>query len=80
MPIKPIVYRDGAVELIDQRCLPEEQVSLRITNVDEVADTIRTMAIRGAPAIGIAVAYGETFGDTIPIPKGTRTVGHRQAD
>ena len=62
MPIEPITYREGAVELIDQRRLPEEQVVLRITNVDELADAIRTMAIRGAPSIGIAAAYGVVLG------------------
>ena len=62
VPIEPIAYREGAVELIDQRRLPEEQVILRITNVDELADAIRTMAIRGAPSIGIAAAYGVVLG------------------
>lgn len=62
MPIEPITYREGAVELIDQRRLPEEQVVLRLTNVDGLADAIRTMAIRGAPSIGIAAAYGVVLG------------------
>jgi methylthioribose-1-phosphate isomerase len=50
---------DGrAVELIDQRALPEQEVVLRLTTAEAVADAIRTMAVRGAPAIGIAAAMG----------------------
>jgi methylthioribose-1-phosphate isomerase len=50
---------DGpAVVLLDQRRLPEEVVEVRCATAAEVADAIRDMAVRGAPAIGIAAAYG----------------------
>src|SRR5579862_556820 len=50
---------DGpAVVLLDQRRLPAEVVHLRCGDAAEVADAIRDMAVRGAPAIGIAAAYG----------------------
>jgi methylthioribose-1-phosphate isomerase len=50
---------DGpAVVLLDQRRLPHEVVELRCGTAAEVADAIREMAIRGAPAIGVAAAYG----------------------
>jgi methylthioribose-1-phosphate isomerase len=62
MTIEPIAFRDGAVVLIDQRRLPEERAILRITDVCELADAIQTMAVRGAPAIGIAAAYGVVLG------------------
>ena len=62
MSIEPIVFRDGVVELIDQRQLPDEHVILRITHVEELANAIRDMAIRGAPSIGIAAAYGVVLG------------------
>jgi len=62
MPIEPILYRDGTVELIDQRRLPDELVTLRITDVEELAGAIREMAIRGAPSIGVAAAYGVVLG------------------
>jgi len=62
MPIEPIVFRDGVVELIDQRRLPDEEVTLRIADVVELADAIRSMAIRGAPSIGVAAAYGVVLG------------------
>ena len=47
-----------AVVLLDQRRLPDEVVEVRCASAAEVADAIRTMVVRGAPAIGIAAAYG----------------------
>ena len=49
---------DDAVVLLDQRLLPDAEVELRCTSAAEVADAIRQMAVRGAPAIGVAAAYG----------------------
>ena len=50
---------DGpAVVLLDQRRLPEEVVEVRCTTAAEVAGAIQDMVVRGAPAIGIAAAYG----------------------
>jgi methylthioribose-1-phosphate isomerase len=50
---------DGpAVVLLDQRRLPDEVVEARCASAQEVADAIRSMVVRGAPAIGIAAAYG----------------------
>jgi methylthioribose-1-phosphate isomerase len=46
------------VVLLDQRRLPTEVVEVECRTADEVADAIRTMVVRGAPAIGIAAAYG----------------------
>jgi methylthioribose-1-phosphate isomerase len=48
----------GYLEIIDQRKLPVEFVKLRFTTVEEVFEAIRTLAVRGAPAIGVAGAYG----------------------
>ena len=47
-----------AVVLLDQRQLPDEEVELACGSAAEVADAIRTMVVRGAPAIGVAAAYG----------------------
>ena len=49
---------DDAVVMLDQRRLPAEVVELRLTTWQQVADAIRDMAVRGAPAIGVAAAYG----------------------
>jgi len=58
----PVVYRDGGIDMIDQAVLPERTVVLRITDLAGVAEAIRTMRVRGAPAIGIAAAYGMVLG------------------
>ncbi|MGV9673872.1 S-methyl-5-thioribose-1-phosphate isomerase [Nocardia sp. NPDC003482] len=53
-----IAWVDGALVTVDQRALPRELRELRITTVDEVIDAIKTLAIRGAPAIGVSGAFG----------------------
>ncbi|MGH3078711.1 MAG: S-methyl-5-thioribose-1-phosphate isomerase, partial [Gaiellaceae bacterium] len=57
-PERIVRLEDDAVVLLDQRRLPDEEVELRCHSSAEVADAIRTLAIRGAPAIGVAAAYG----------------------
>ena len=57
-PERVVRLEDDAVVLLDQRRLPDEEAELRCCSAAEVADAIRTLAIRGAPAIGIAAAYG----------------------
>jgi len=47
-----------AVVLLDQRRLPDESVELTCRTIPELVDAIRTLAVRGAPAIGVAAAYG----------------------
>src|SRR5690554_5505660 len=49
---------EGNLEMLDQRRLPAAEVWLAMPTYEAVADGIREMAIRGAPAIGIAAAYG----------------------
>ncbi|MGE0495788.1 MAG: S-methyl-5-thioribose-1-phosphate isomerase [Vulcanimicrobiota bacterium] len=56
--MRPIEWREDHVTLIDQRLLPLEEVWVRCQDYREVARAIREMWIRGAPAIGIAAAYG----------------------
>ncbi|MCX6026792.1 MAG: S-methyl-5-thioribose-1-phosphate isomerase [Chloroflexi bacterium] len=48
----------GALRLIDQRALPAELRFVELTSADEVAQAIREMTVRGAPAIGVAAAFG----------------------
>ena len=50
--------RDDEVILLDQRYLPSEERYLRLTRTAQVAEAIRSMVVRGAPAIGITAAYG----------------------
>jgi methylthioribose-1-phosphate isomerase len=54
----PLHFDDGALMILDQRALPTEERWLRCTEVEQVAEAIETLAVRGAPAIGVAAAYG----------------------
>ncbi len=56
--IRPIRWTGSALELLDQRKLPFVVEYLSCTTSDEVADAIHVLAVRGAPAIGIAAAWG----------------------
>lgn len=56
------LYREGRIlRLLDQRRLPGEEVWLDLERAPEIAVAIRDMAVRGAPAIGVAAAYGAAF-------------------
>jgi methylthioribose-1-phosphate isomerase len=56
--IRPVTWQDNGVRLLDQRQLPEKEVYLHITSTQALYDAIKDMVVRGAPAIGIAAAYG----------------------
>jgi len=59
----PTIAREAdAVVMIDQRKLPSEEIYVRCKTAAEVARAIKTMVIRGAPAIGVAAAYGIALG------------------
>lgn len=55
--VRPIRWVDGRLELLDQTRLPAEEAWLSCSTAEEVADAIRRLAVRGAPAIGLAAAY-----------------------
>src|SRR6188508_1304114 len=57
-----VVREEDAVVMIDQRKLPAEEVYVRCRTAPDVAKAIRTMVIRGAPAIGVAAAMGLALG------------------
>jgi methylthioribose-1-phosphate isomerase len=68
-PIPPTIELDeGHVRLIDQRRLPEELVLLDCRTVDELCEAIRTLAVRGAPALGAAGAMGVALASLIGEP------------
>jgi methylthioribose-1-phosphate isomerase len=60
--VPTVAWEDGVVVMIDQRRLPREEVLLRCRDHHEVAAAIKDMAIRGAPAIGVAAAFGLALG------------------
>ncbi len=58
MKVQPVVWREGVVAMLDQTQLPERVVIEEFDDWRGVAEAIRQMKVRGAPAIGIAAAYG----------------------
>lgn len=56
--VETLRWRNNALELIDQRCLPGRLEFVRCASAAATAEAIRNMAVRGAPAIGCAAAYG----------------------
>jgi methylthioribose-1-phosphate isomerase len=60
--IYPVIWQDDKVLLIDQTRLPGELNLVEITRYEDMAQAIRTMIVRGAPAIGVAAAYGMYLG------------------
>ena len=56
--MRTIDWVDGAVEIIDQTALPQQERYLRLSTVEDVVDAIQRLAVRGAPAIGVAGALG----------------------
>jgi len=67
-----IDLQDDAIIMVDQRKLPAQEIYVRCHTAPEVAKAIRTMVIRGAPAIGVAAAYGIALGMKRSTAKGTR--------
>ena len=61
--IQALRFEDGVLLLLDQRALPDAERWIRCETVDDVADCIRKLAVRGAPAIGLAAAYGMVLAD-----------------
>jgi len=57
-----IAWKKDRIVLIDQRRLPEEEIYMECSDIQQVARAIEEMAIRGAPAIGVAAAFGVALG------------------
>src|SRR4029453_6782268 len=67
-----IDWQSDVIVMVDQRKLPAQEVYVRCRTAQEVARSIRTMVIRGAPAIGVAAAMGIALGMRKSTAKGTR--------
>jgi len=60
--VYPVIWHEDHILLIDQNRLPTEYVIVEISRCDDMARAIKTMIVRGAPAIGVAAAYGMYLG------------------
>src|SRR3990170_3745036 len=56
--VEPIAWREGRVRLLDQTRLPQQETYVDIDDCSALAEAIRALRIRGAPALGLAGAYG----------------------
>lgn len=67
---RPLYWENGCLKLLDQRLLPDKELWLELSSSQDVARAIRDMAVRGAPAIGAAAAFGlalsQRTGDQAP--------------
>ena len=70
--IKTVEWTKDGVRMLDQRLLPSEETYLMLRSYDEVAEAIRKMVIRGAPAIGVAAAMGIALGMRRSTATGTK--------
>lgn len=70
--IVPVEWRGDAVAILDQRALPHREVVLECRTVDAVVDAIRSLAVRGAPIIGVAAAFGMALAATVSTQGRTR--------
>jgi methylthioribose-1-phosphate isomerase len=80
-PIPPTIeWRRGRVRLVDQRMLPRRLRFVECASVDELMLAIRSLAVRGAPALGAAGAYGVALAaSTLPTGRGVRSAAARLA-
>src|SRR5262249_18337125 len=60
--IKTVEWTSEGVSMLDQRLLPNEEKYLMLRSYEEVADAIKQMVVRGAPAIGVSAAMGLALG------------------
>src|SRR5260370_6069948 len=60
--IKTVEWTDEGVRMLDQRLLPTEEKYLMLRSHEEVAEAIKKMVVRGAPAIGVSAAMGLALG------------------
>lgn len=62
MPVKTLQWNNGELLIIDQTLLPTQYCEIVLRTADDVWDAIKTLRVRGAPAIGVCAAYGVLVG------------------
>lgn len=58
LDISPVIFKDGSLLILDQTLLPGEERYIEVRTKDDVWDAIKNLRVRGAPAIGVAAAFG----------------------
>lgn len=66
MAVRALWFSGGRLHLLDQRKLPGRRIVRHLSRVEQVAEAIRTLTVRGAPAIGVAAAYGMVLASRQP--------------
>jgi methylthioribose-1-phosphate isomerase len=72
--MKAVEWADGVLMILDQTRLPHQEVVIEARTVEEVTAAIRTLAVRGAPLLGIAAAYGMALAARAPARTAMRTL------
>jgi len=72
--IVPVEWCGDGVAILDQRALPHREVVLECRTVEDVVEAIRSLAVRGAPIIGVAAAYGMALAATVSTEGRTRSL------
>ena len=78
--IPTVAWVNGAVELIDQTEIPWAERVVRCESVDALIDAIKRLTVRGAPAIGVAGAYGVALAARLHDPTVDRVAFEREVD
>ncbi|RIK38265.1 MAG: S-methyl-5-thioribose-1-phosphate isomerase [Chloroflexi bacterium] len=73
LPVEPLIAEEATIRILDQTRLPETAHYITVTTVEAMWEAIHSLRIRGAPAIGIAAAYG------LVVAAGTSTASSRSA-
>ena len=68
-PVRTLEWINGAIEMIDQTRLPGDEIILRIDTTTELVAAIKRLSVRGAPAIGVAGAYGVALAAQLHDPR-----------
>ena len=78
MPVQTLKWQDNALVLLDQTRLPEEVLYETCSDVETIAQAIEVLMVRGAPAIGLAAAYGVVVGAQEAITKEKEVVERKR--
>lgn len=79
MPVPTLTWEGDHLRMIDQTLLPEELRHIECRDVETVAEAIRMLRVRGAPAIGVAAAYGVVVAANEAIAQGAESEPHIRA-